>query len=175
MKYFTLSNDLTIARIILVPVFILSLLANNKWLSISIFSFCILTDFLDGLFARMRGERTKLGSFLDPLADKLLLISSFIVLTILNKIPVWILVVVITKDFIVFLGWGLRYHIIRNSKVSPTIFGKISTVLEMSVVLLILLNTPKNILIPIMYLMLISIITSIFTYIIPGVREIEKK
>ncbi|OGS45940.1 MAG: hypothetical protein A2539_05650 [Elusimicrobia bacterium RIFOXYD2_FULL_34_15] len=175
MKHLTLANNLTISRIILVPVYIISVIAGNEWLSISIFIFCILTDFLDGLFARIRGERTQLGSFLDPLADKLLLISSFIVLVVLKKIPVWVLIVVITKNIIVFTGWWLRYHIMRNAEISPTLFGKTSTVLEMTVVLLVLINTPENILNPIMYLMLLSIVISTFTYIIPGIKEIEKK
>ena len=175
MKHLTLANNLTISRIILVPVYIISVIAGNEWLSISIFIFCILTDFLDGLFARIRGERTQLGSFLDPLADKLLLISSFIVLVVLKKIPVWVLIVVITKNIIVFTGWWLRYHIMRNAEISPTLFGKTSTVLEMTVVLLVLINTPENILNPIMYLMLLSIVISTFTYILPGIKEIEKK
>ncbi len=170
----TLPNKLTISRIIAVPIFVISAIAKNNELAISIYIFCIITDFLDGLIARKRGERTPLGAFLDPLADKFLLISAFITFAALKEIPVWIPIVVITKNTIIFLGWWLRLQLTGNSVVSPTLFGKLSTVLEMTVILSILTGIPEKILFVLTYLMLFSIIVSTFNYIFWGIKEIEK-
>lgn len=175
MKNLTLPNKLTIARIIAVPVFVISIISENSGLACSIFIFCVTTDFLDGLIARKRGERTPLGAFLDPLADKFLLISAFITFAALKKIPVWIPIVVMTKNIIIFSGWWLRFHITGNAVVSPTWFGKSSTVLEMAVIFFILIGSSEKILNIFTYLMLFSIIVSTFDYIFSGVKEIEKK
>ncbi|MDO8735184.1 MAG: CDP-alcohol phosphatidyltransferase family protein [Elusimicrobiota bacterium] len=174
MKNLTLPNKLTISRIIAVPIFVISTLAKNSGLAVSVFIFCVITDFLDGLIARKRGERTPLGAFLDPLADKFLLISAFITFAALKEIPVWIPIVVITKNIIIFLGWWLRLQLTGNSVVSPTLFGKLSTILEMTVILFILTGIPEKILFILTYLMLFSIIVSTFNYIFWGIKEMEK-
>ena len=173
MKNLTLPNKLTIARIIAVPIFIISAIAKNSGLAVSIFIFCVITDFLDGLIARKRGERTPLGAFLDPLADKFLLISAFITFAALKEIPIWLPIVVITKDIIIFLGWWLRFHFTENAVVFPTLFGKLSTVMEMTVIFFILIGVSKFFLIILTYLMLFSIVVSTFNYIFAGVKEIE--
>ncbi|MDD5687574.1 MAG: CDP-alcohol phosphatidyltransferase family protein [Elusimicrobia bacterium] len=175
MKNLTLPNTLTVLRIIAVPVFVISVLAENKWLPVFIFAFCILTDFFDGMLARVMKKRTQLGALLDPIADKFLLISSFIVFAALKKIPLWIPIVVITKDIIVFLGWWLRFHITGNSVVSPTFFGKATTVLEMVVIFSILINIFPRTINTIIYLMLFVIIISTLNYTFSGIKEIEKK
>ncbi|MFA5780213.1 MAG: CDP-alcohol phosphatidyltransferase family protein [Elusimicrobiota bacterium] len=175
MKSLTLPNKLTISRIIAVPIFVISVIAKNSGLAVSIYIFCVITDFLDGLIARKRGERTPLGAFLDPLADKFLLISAFITFAALKEIPVWIPIVVITKNIIIFLGWWLRLQLTGNSVVSPTLFGKATTVIEMTVILSVLTGIPGKILFILTYLMLFSIIVSTFNYIFQGIKEIEKK
>ncbi len=175
MKNLTLPNKLTIARIIAVPIFVISAIAKNSGLAISVFIFCVITDFLDGFIARKRGERTELGALLDPIADKFLLISAFITFAALKEIPVWIPIVVITKNIIIFLGWWLRLQLTGNSVVSPTLFGRATTVIEMTVILSVLTGVSEKILIILTYLMLFSIIISTFNYIFFGVKEIEKK
>lgn len=175
MKNLTLPNKLTIARIIAVPVFVLGILADNSWLAGTIFIFCFVSDFLDGFIARRRGQRTQLGAFLDPLADKFLLISAFVTFAAMDKIPVWIPIVVITKNFITSGGWLLRYIITKNTVVSPTLFGKASTVVEMAVILFIIFKMPDRFLFIFTYLMLILITVSTLNYIFTGVKEIEKR
>jgi len=175
VKNLTLPNKLTIARIIAVPIFVISTIAKNNELAISVFIFCIITDFLDGFIARKRGERTPLGAFLDPIADKFLLISAFITFAALKEIPVWIPVVVITKNIIIFVGWWLRFQLTGNNIVSPTLFGKMTTVIEMTVILSILTGISGKILFILTYLMLLSIIVSTFNYIFWGIKEIEMK
>jgi len=174
MKNLTLPNKLTISRIIAVPIFVISAIAKNNGLAVSVYIFCVITDFLDGLIARKRGERTPLGAFLDPLADKFLLISAFITFAALRKIPVWIPIVVITKNIIIFLGWWLRLQLAGNSVISPTLLGKATTVIEMTVILSDLTGIPEKILFILTYLMLFSIIVSTFNYIFSGIKEIEK-
>ncbi|MFH1540750.1 MAG: CDP-diacylglycerol--glycerol-3-phosphate 3-phosphatidyltransferase [Elusimicrobiota bacterium] len=175
MKNLTLPNKLTIARIIAVPIFIVSVTAKNTKLAILIFIFCVITDFLDGLLARRCGEKTKLGAFLDPFADKFLLISAFITFATLKEIPMWIPIVVITKNIIIFFGWLLRFQLAGNSTISPTLLGKLSTVLEMIVIFFILLSISEKFLIILTYVMLFLIIISTFKYIFLGIKEIEKK
>ncbi|MBI5573584.1 MAG: CDP-alcohol phosphatidyltransferase family protein [Elusimicrobia bacterium] len=174
MKNLTLPNKLTIIRIIAVPIFVISAIAKNSGLAISVFIFCVITDFLDGLIARKQGQRTPLGAFLDPLADKFLLISAFITFAALKEIPVWIPIVIITKNIIIFFGWWLRLQLTGNAVVSPTLFGKLSTVLEMTVIFFILTGVSEKILFIFTYLMLFSIIVSTFNYIFWGIKEIEK-
>ncbi|MEW6557641.1 MAG: CDP-alcohol phosphatidyltransferase family protein [Elusimicrobiota bacterium] len=174
MKNLTLPNKLTVARIIAVPIFVISIISKNTKLAVVIFVFCIVTDFLDGLIARKLGQRTPLGAFLDPFADKFLLMSAFITFAALKEIPVWIPIVVLTKDIIISLGWFLRYQLTGNSVIAPTLPGKISTILEMCVIFFILVNISDKILTASTYLMLICIIVSTFNYIFAGIKEIEK-
>jgi cardiolipin synthase len=175
MKNLNLPNRLTIARIIAVPAFIICVSYSSYQTATAIFAFCVITDFLDGLIARMRGERTRLGAFLDPMADKFLLISSFITFAALKKIPVWLPVVVTTKDIIVFLGWWLRFHITGNSEIIPSFFGKIATALEMAVILMVLTGKFDAALEALTYVTLAAIILSTMDYMFSGIREMEKK
>src|SRR5262249_52154705 len=111
-----LANNLTILRILLVPVFILSLIyyspENSFCLSLSAGAFFVacLTDALDGYIARRLNQKTTLGSYIDPIADKLLLLSGFVSLTFMPnlpssmRIPAWVTLTVITRDLLIILG-----------------------------------------------------------------------
>jgi len=99
----------------------------------------IVTDGLDGIAARIQKRKTKLGSVLDPLADKLLLASAYITLAILKLVPLWVVIVVFSRDLVLALGWLVIYFSAGISIVIPTILGKATTVLQMTVVFLILL------------------------------------
>ncbi len=106
----TLSNKLTLSRILVTPVFVLLLSLNfpgNYLLALIIFLLAMFTDYLDGALARSRGEVTRLGMFLDPLADKILIGSAFIIFIGLPgvEIPAWVTIVIITREFAIT---GLR-------------------------------------------------------------------
>ena len=113
-----LPNSLTLSRIFLVPVFLTVLLSgdfeltlgglvmNEDWLALAIFLSAAATDFLDGYIARSRGEVTTLGKLLDPIADKLLISAAFISLVELDRVPAWVVVVIVGREFAVS---GLRY------------------------------------------------------------------
>ena len=92
-----LANCLTVLRILLIPVFVSLLVYRRPALALLVFTLAAVTDLLDGYVARRRGSQSRLGAFLDPMADKLLLTASFVTLTYLKTLPFWITAVVLTR------------------------------------------------------------------------------
>lgn len=136
-----LANWLTILRILLIPVFVTFLV--YRWPTVALVVFCLasLTDTLDGYIARTRGSQTRLGAFLDPLADKLLLTASFVTLTYLypKLLPFWITLTVLSRDLLLILGVALIHVAGGQVHPTPTGLGKASTALQMATVLAVLL------------------------------------
>src|SRR3970040_1766704 len=97
-------NILTIFRILLVPVFVIFVIQNNLFMALVIFILAGITDGLDGFLARVLDQRTVIGAYLDPIADKFLLISAYLSLTIKDMLPGWLSVVVVTRDIIILSG-----------------------------------------------------------------------
>ncbi|MEK6654814.1 MAG: CDP-alcohol phosphatidyltransferase family protein, partial [Thermodesulfobacteriota bacterium] len=97
-------NLLTLLRIIMVPVIVILLIQGSFLKALIVFIAASLTDALDGFLARVLHQQTVLGSYLDPIADKALLASSFVTLSVLHIIPGWLTVIVISRDFIILLG-----------------------------------------------------------------------
>ncbi len=174
----SLPNRLTIIRILLVPVFVIALAyhqVEKDWLrffALGIFSLAAFTDALDGFFARAQGKRTKLGACLDPLADKLLLDTSFILLATTESLPIqlplWLPVVVISRDIMLLLGSALIFIVVGDLKVQPSVLGKVTTVFQMSTVVFTLLNIPFVLLLIVWVLTLGVTIMSFFDYILKG-------
>lgn len=136
-----LPNLLTILRILSIPVFINLLIYEYHGWALIAFLAAALTDSLDGLIARVRNQRTKLGTYLDPMADKLLLTASFMTLGILKVIPIWSAVVVVSRDVILILG-ALLLHLTQTSlEISPTLLGKSTTAVQLIYIALVLLAT----------------------------------
>lgn len=140
MRIVTIPNALTTARIVLVPVFITAVVYEEYPLALALFATAAVSDLLDGLVARLTDQKTPLGTFLDPLADKFLLISSFIVFTINGWIPKWLTITVISRDLIVVVGWLLLFMISGRSKVEPVLSGKIAIALQLITFAVILLK-----------------------------------
>ncbi len=130
-----LANWLTVLRILLIPVFVSLLVYKQRGPALAVFLLAALTDLLDGYVARQRGSQSRLGAFLDPLADKLLLVSSFVTLTWLRVLPFWIAAVVISRDIILMLG-ALAIHM-AGSRITPrpTAAGKATTFFQILTVL----------------------------------------
>jgi cardiolipin synthase len=135
-----LANWLTVVRIVLIPVFVTLLVYRRVTAALVIFCLASLTDTLDGYIARTRGRRTRLGAFLDPMADKLLLTASFVTLTYLKVLPFWITAVVLSRDLLLFLGAALIHLAGGQVHPSPTFLGKVTTVLQMGTVLSVILS-----------------------------------
>jgi cardiolipin synthase len=129
----TLASKITVLRIMAIPFFVIALVEHHLVIAQIIFCASVFSDALDGAIARLRGERTPLGAFLDPLADKLLLVVTYITFTYLFWIPLWVFVAVISRDLIIILGWTVVYILTNNSKIQPRPLGKITTVLQMAV------------------------------------------
>lgn len=130
-----LANWLTVLRIVLIPVFVTLLVYGQRGAALMVFLAAAVTDLLDGYVARHRGSQSRLGAFLDPLADKLLLVSSFVTLTWLRALPFWIAAVVISRDLILMLG-ALAIHM-AGGRITPrpSRSGKLATFFQVVTVL----------------------------------------
>jgi CDP-diacylglycerol--glycerol-3-phosphate 3-phosphatidyltransferase len=131
-----LPTVLTLSRIVLVPIFILAVY-QHPVVGAIIFGIASLTDYLDGYFARHSGEITKVGVILDPIADKFLVISALIVLVEMERLPAWIAIVIIVREFFVT---GLRAVALSKNAIIPAeMGGKIKTVTQMVAILCLIL------------------------------------
>jgi len=128
-----LANWLTIVRILLVPVLVICLVYNRALLALGTFIVAGVTDMMDGYIARSRGTKTRLGAFLDPLADKLLLTASFITLTYKfpKILPFWVTAIVLSRDILLVVVVMLVMLTGGQFNPMPTGLGKTSTVVQM--------------------------------------------
>lgn len=138
-----IANFLTILRVIAIPGFIVALAYEYTGVALAIFIGCGLTDGLDGFIARTFHQRTEIGAFLDPLADKLLLTSSFITLTVLevpNKIPFWLIVTAISRDVIISVGVAALFMLGKKLHIAPTWLGKFTTFCQITLIIVVLFS-----------------------------------
>ena len=132
MRNLTLANQLTLLRIMLIPAFVLLVLYGYLGAALVTFLVAGLTDALDGLIARLAGQGTSLGAWLDPMADKLLLVSTFIVLTLptvplTNHLPLWLTVVVISRDVAIIGVVAIVNLAVGPRTFTPSLLGKATT------------------------------------------------
>ncbi len=135
-------NILTIIRILLIPLFIIFLMKGMFHLALLVFTIAAISDALDGLFARYLDQRTLLGAYLDPLADKLLLSSAFIILAVIKIVPGWVAVIVISRDVLILLGVAIFALADINIEIRPRIISKCTTVSQIATIFFLLLD-PK--------------------------------
>jgi len=139
-----LANKISIARIILVPFFIGAVVYSRLDIALVLFILAIISDGVDGFIARTLKQKTEVGTILDPMADKLLLISAYICLTIVGsipphlKLPPYVTIIIISRDAIIVLGSVMIYLIRGSIKVSPSIKGKVTTFFQMVTIVSIL-------------------------------------
>jgi CDP-diacylglycerol--glycerol-3-phosphate 3-phosphatidyltransferase len=148
----TTANKITILRILLIPFFVVQVLyyvknGNEGYRLAAILSFAVaaICDGVDGYIARRYNQRSELGAILDPLADKLLLVSGIIVLSFehrprLETIPLWLTGTIIGRDILVLAGMLVIHMTVGKVKIRPRMIGKIATVLQMIVILWVLLK-----------------------------------
>lgn len=151
-----LPNKLTIFRVILIPFFIVALLVPGipagNWIALVIFIVASLTDLLDGKIARKYNLVTNFGKFMDPLADKLLVCSALICLIELSRIPSWMVVLIIAREFTIS---GFRLIAADNGVViAASYWGKFKTTFQMIAVCLMIANIPA-----------LSLLTTVITWI----------
>jgi CDP-diacylglycerol--glycerol-3-phosphate 3-phosphatidyltransferase len=190
----TTANKITIARIALIPLFVLMAiyygesvqrgapLEWQRYLAIVIFLVAAASDGVDGYVARRYNQRSALGVILDPIADKGLLLSGIITLSITNwsevdpdygKFPLWFPVLVITRDVVILVGTAVLHLLIGKVRVRPSWTGKVATVLQMAAIAWVMLQLKIP---PLFY---IVVAAGLFTfvsgliYVMEGVRQLQ--
>lgn len=128
----TLPNFLTLLRIIAIPVVLVLLSRADYALAFVVFLAAGVTDTIDGAVARLTATQSRLGAVLDPMADKLLLLSSFVLLGVQGAIAAWLVVLVVSRDLIVVLGYFVIYFVHQEAmEVDPSRLGKVNTFFEL--------------------------------------------
>ncbi len=140
-----LPNAISMLRLLLIPCFFLVMyyyLAGVEIMLIptrAILILIVISDFLDGFLARRLGEVTTFGSLLDPLADKLFVTASYLLLTAFGQIPAWLTITVVAKDVIISLGWCILAVLYNKLEANPTFLGKTATALQFITIFIIVM------------------------------------
>ena len=131
----TIPNILTLSRILLTPFLVWLLLDHRMNQALVVFLIAGITDGLDGLIARVFHQKSQLGAYLDPLADKLLLVSSFVLLGWLELVPSWLAIIAVSRDALILLGlMSLIFHRVEVA-IRPVMLSKLTTLLQLLAVL----------------------------------------
>jgi len=149
LEVLTPANQLTILRMIFIPVFVILLVYNHLGWAFAIFILAGVTDGLDGLIARSFRQKTSLGAYLDPIADKLLLVTSFVVLSIRsmdlpNLVPLWLTILVISRDVIMISSVLIIVITTGHRRFPPSLYGKATTFLQILTVVVVLYLNYRN-------------------------------
>ncbi len=184
----SLANLITIGRIAVIPVFVLAIMYYAagvkhghpeewlRWAAAIIFIGAAATDALDGYVARRMQQKTRIGSILDPLADKALLLVTLLLLSwnhgnAFDQLPLWFPIVVISRDVILVLGVAVIFMINRNFDIRPHGIGKAATVLQMITLGMVLLKAPYSSWIALLWLAGISTVVSGGIYVVRDVKK----
>ena len=143
-RFWTIPNFFSMLRICLIPLFLYMMLQNHILEALVVFLIASTTDVLDGMTARIWDQKTKIGGLLDPAADKLLMTAAIIILSLPsvsqpNTIPLWLTIAIIGRDIAIVFAAFLMYRLRRHTEFPPSLLGKVSTVLQMGVILCVLL------------------------------------
>lgn len=133
-----LPNLITLLRILLVPLLVIFLIEGNIHFAFILFLVAGASDALDGFIARLFKQKTVLGAFIDPIADKLLLNAAYITLASLHFLPAWLTVLVVSRDVIILGGIGILLYNKRAIEFKPTFISKITTCMQLVTIIFIL-------------------------------------
>ena len=177
-----LPNKLTLFRVILIPFFVFFLLAPyftgyGNYIAVPVFIVASITDFLDGHIARKRNLVTNFGKFMDPLADKLLVCSALICLIELDRLPAWIVIIIIAREFIIS---GFRLIASDNGVVIAASYsGKFKTTFQMLMVIVLILDIPHPVFywlgVILTYVSLALTVISLIDYIVKNKNVLQDK
>ncbi len=163
-------NLLTLARIAACPILVLLLHDRNYELALILFLAAGITDGLDGFIAKRFDCVSNLGAVLDPLADKLLIGSAYIMLAILNDIPFWLLVVVMFRDLVIVVGYLVLVMMGKKIPMRPTYSSKINTFVQISLMVLVLLE--KALILQIPFVVDVLIFGVLITTVVSGMQYV---
>jgi cardiolipin synthase len=173
-----LPNCITIIRILLIPLLVILLLERDFFTALLVFAVAGISDGLDGFLARVLRQQTEFGAYVDPLADKMLLNSSFVTLAILGELDYRLAVVVVSRDIIILGGIAILLLHKRPLEIRPTLDSKITTFVQLVVVFFVLaqgMMQPYAFLVP--YLNRLAVLVTILSgvhYIFIGFRILGK-
>jgi cardiolipin synthase len=180
-SFSTTANQLTILRIVFVPVFIILLVYHELGWALGTFVLAGLTDVLDGIIARRFGQKTSIGAMLDPIADKLLMSASILILSLPqmefhNTIPRWLMIVIISRDVFILLVSLIVVLMVGWRVFTPSPYGKISTFMQVITVLAVLFTNWQHLVVP--ELNILFYMTGLMTafsgihYLVRGLRSV---
>ncbi len=147
----TIPNAITILRILLVPPFVIYLLRGEYGGALGIFIVAAISDFVDGYVARRFKQRTSIGAFMDPLADKLLAGTAFVLLAVQQIIPDWLAVLVISREVVIVGGLYLLSILGADIRISPSRMGKVNTAVQLTTVCICLLVHTESLPLPLIF------------------------
>ncbi len=133
-----LPNLLSLFRLFITVFFILLIMQDRYRIALALFILQGISDLLDGFFARRMGIKTALGAYLDPLADKVMLASSYLVLSFKSLVPFWLMTTIITRDIVISLGFLLLHRLSTRIAPSPSYLSKATTVAQIVTVIYVL-------------------------------------
>lgn len=170
-------NFITLIRILLVPLLVIFLLEGERHMAFLVFLAAGFSDALDGFLARLLKQKSALGAFIDPIADKLLLITTYITLAVLGLLPKWLAVLVVSRDIIILGGLGILMLNDRHIDIKPTFDSKITTFMQLATICFFLgIEYVQGFLFLKEYLLFTTAFFTIFSgthYIILGIRALE--
>ena len=137
-------NLLTTFRLFVTSFFILAINYGEFRIALWLFVVQAITDLLDGFLARVLGEKTSLGALLDPLADKAMLVSSFIVLYMKDIVPFWVTFTVLTRDIILTIGYLILCKLFGKIEIIPSVLGKLTTFFQIGTVVYVLWSDTRS-------------------------------
>lgn len=137
-RVFTVPNELTFLRLAFLPFFIIAIQYENYVGALGVLVAAGLSDALDGLLARKLNQRTALGAYLDPIADKLLMSSSYFVLALKGKISWWLAILVLGRDVLLLVACAVILLTVGYRPFPPSIWGKLTTFFEVALIVLVL-------------------------------------
>ena len=136
----TAANIVTIARVLLVPLIVYTLIEGHYTWAFALFVLAGLSDAVDGAIARLLDQQSALGVMLDPIADKLLLVTVFVMLGLIDAVPSWLVLAIVSRDLVIVAGVLLTYVISRPVTVRPALVSKFNTAAQIGLAALVLLS-----------------------------------
>ncbi len=170
-----LPNLLSLFRLCLTAFFILAMTYGRYQLALALFIAQAVSDLLDGFFARMMHKKTDLGAWLDPIADKVMLMSSYLVLGFQQIVPFWVVAIVLFRDLVVLLGFIILHLASYRVAPAPSLLGKATTLLQMITILYVLWSTTREFQSYFFYATAGLTVASGFQYILLGFTALFRK
>ena len=176
LRPFTIPNGITLLRIALTPFFVLAAVSGNHTLALALFAAAGISDGVDGLLARWLRMRSLFGTYLDPIADKVLLVSAFVSLTVPEpgavRIPLWLTVMALSRDILIVLVALLLYLGAGVREFLPSIWGKLTTVLQVFTVGAVLVANVVDVVPP--WLLVVMYYTTLIFIVISGLNYVRR-